>query len=406
MKSKKPQINFFLLLFFISSTFLGRTIDAAPALLQELISTDDHAKNQSPVLSQDGRYVVFQSDDQIVKKDTKTGLLQLVSVTASGEAGNKASFNPQVSADARFVTFESLSTNFENGASSEQIYLKDTETGKLTLVSKSEPGTPGNFYSNFSILSSDSNFAYFQGNSSNLIAGGDRLYRIYSKNLSTQEVRMISSSSNGTPANAASLHVAVEPSHQFILFESSSTNLADVKSGYQLYRKNLSTGEVILVSSDSKNVAAAGNSGQGRMTPGGRFVVFASNATNFAKDVKGTQIYRKDLSTGELILISVDQAGVSGNGFNSFPHVSDDGSKVIFLSGSTYWKNSGAPGSAHLYQKNISTGELSIIRTHFFDSPDSTIVATFDVNGAANTLVFSQQSKSKSQIFKISNFNN
>ena len=409
MKSKKPYLIFFLLLFLFVFSFQGKACFALPSFHQDIVSTNESgrelfAKNQSPVLSQDGRYVVFQSDDQIYKKDTQTGALQLVSVTSEGELGNRASFNPQVTPDARFVTFESLSTNFENGASSEQIYLKDTQTGKLTLISKSAQGMPGNFYSNFSILSSDSNFAYFQGNSSNLIPSGDRLYRIYSKNLSTGEVKMISSSSSGTPANAASLHVAVDPSYQFILFESSSTNLTNMKTGYQLYRKNLSSGEVVLVSSNSKNAAATGNSAQGRMTPGGRFVVFASNATNLGVDAKGTQIYRKDLTTGELVLISTDASGVPGNGFSSFPHVSDDGSKVVFLSGSSNWKNSGAPGSSHLYEKNVITGDLTLIKSKFFDSPDSLIIGTFDMNGAGNSLVYTVQTQSKSQIFKIANF--
>ena len=119
--------------------------------------------NGAPVLSADGRYVVFISAatnlvpgatsgrDQIYWKDTVTGQLKLVSSDANGAAGNgTCSFNtpeglsyPAVSADGRFVTFASNSTNLvpgagtnTSGSSNNVVYVKDMVTGAIDVASQ------------------------------------------------------------------------------------------------------------------------------------------------------------------------------------------------------------------------------------------------------------------------------
>ncbi len=60
---------------------------------------------------------------------------ELVSVTAAGVVGNAASDNPVLSQDGRYVAFDSAATNFTSGHDgTRSIWRKDLQTGALDLV--------------------------------------------------------------------------------------------------------------------------------------------------------------------------------------------------------------------------------------------------------------------------------
>jgi hypothetical protein len=76
-----------------------------------------------------------------------------------------------------------------------------------------------------------------------------------------------------------------------------------------------------------------------RLSSDGRYAVFASTATNLAAGATSgvSQIYRKDLTTGTVILVSKawGSTGVAGDAGSSAPSISDDGSVVVFASAAT-----------------------------------------------------------------------
>ncbi len=98
---------------------------------------------ETPALSQDGRYVVFTSVQndvaQVVLRDTCVGAekdkncspsTKNISASIDGVVGNAESHNPVISADGRFVAFSSAATNLVEGAAKgKQIYLRDTCVG-------------------------------------------------------------------------------------------------------------------------------------------------------------------------------------------------------------------------------------------------------------------------------------
>lgn len=96
---------------------------------------------ETPALSQDGRYVVFTSGQsettQVLLRDTCVGAASscsprtnMISVAQDGAAGNAESHNPAISADGRYVAFSSAASNLVDGApAGRQIYLRDTCAG-------------------------------------------------------------------------------------------------------------------------------------------------------------------------------------------------------------------------------------------------------------------------------------
>ncbi|MCS5715543.1 cell wall-binding repeat-containing protein [Herbiconiux sp. CPCC 205716] len=109
----------------------------------------------SPSISFDGRFIAFETAGeltaaptaglpQIYRRDTMVGDTDLVSVSRSGSsASNSISRSPSISADGRFVAFESAATDLTDLArpGSFQIYLRDLQANLNRLVSKDNSGT-------------------------------------------------------------------------------------------------------------------------------------------------------------------------------------------------------------------------------------------------------------------------
>jgi len=325
--------------------------------------------SESTSLSSDGRFVVFSSNAtnlipgvsglQIYVKDLVTGEVRLASSNSSGTAGNSTSWNPQITPDGRFVVFTSNATNLIPGVSGTQIYVKDLLTGEVRLASSNSSGTAGNSSSHSPQITPDGRFVVFDSNATNLIPGVSGTH-IYVKDLLTGEVRLASSNSSGTAGNGFSYSPQITPDGRFVVFQSSSTNLIPGVSGYQIYVKDLLTGEVRLASSNSSGNAGNSFSSSPQITPDGRFVVFWSSSTNLIPGVSGTQIYVKDLLTGEVRLASSNSSGNAGNGPSTGPQITPDGRFVVFWSDATNLV-SGASGTK-LYVKDLSSGQVRLVQ--------------------------------------------
>ena len=71
---------------------------------------------------------------QIYLRNLTSGVTTLISADAKGNAGNGGSYHATISDDGRYVVFESDATNLGAQSSSRQVYLKDTSAGTVTLI--------------------------------------------------------------------------------------------------------------------------------------------------------------------------------------------------------------------------------------------------------------------------------
>lgn len=113
-------------------------------------SAGEQANNfsQSAHLSEDGRFIVFESlASNLVTGDTngvidifvydrQTKRMTRVSIAGDGTQANNASVNPTISADGRYVTFDSFATNLTPVKTDgpKQTYVYDRHTGNIRLV--------------------------------------------------------------------------------------------------------------------------------------------------------------------------------------------------------------------------------------------------------------------------------
>src|SRR5256712_1284680 len=85
-----------------------------------------------------------------------------VSVDSAGVAANAGSTNGVLSADGRYVVFQSSATNLVTGASGTQVYRHDRMSGATLLVSVASAGTtPGNNVSRDPSVSANGRYVAF-----------------------------------------------------------------------------------------------------------------------------------------------------------------------------------------------------------------------------------------------------
>jgi Tol biopolymer transport system component len=138
-----------------------------------------------PAISADGRYVAFVSKaknlsridkdeiEDVFVRDLKTNRTTLVS-RAKGKRGavaNGDSSNPSISADGRYVAFESYASNLGPADNSTQpdIFVRDMRSGRVFLASRGDGNGPAaNAPSANPAISADGHFVAFDSRGSNL----------------------------------------------------------------------------------------------------------------------------------------------------------------------------------------------------------------------------------------------
>ena len=125
-------------------------------------------------------------------------------------------------------------------------------------------------------------------------------------------------------------------------------------------------GEVERVSTSASGVEANGESAYPVWSPDGNRIAFSSWASNLIPgDSNGTSdIFVKDLDTGEVVRVSESSSGVEGNLYSFTPQWSPDGSKVAFYSYASTLVPDDTNGQPDVFVKDLATGDLDRVSTN------------------------------------------
>jgi Tol biopolymer transport system component len=291
------------------------------------------------------------------------GNIMLVSANASGTEANNQNTMPSISADGRYVAFRSNATNLVAPATSNfQIFRKDLQTGEVKLVSCKADSTQGNNASSYPSMSADGRYVAFASYATNLLSVATSSQQVFRKDLQTGEVKLVSCTAAGTQGSAESGAPSMSPDGEYVAFASKAPNLVLPWNGFtNVYRKNVQTGELALCSTDSSGVAGNGGSYSPCMTADSAYVFFESDAKNLVSPPTTTRhIYRKYVVTGETILVSCTSSGAPGNNSSFNPTASPDGRYVVFDSIATDLV-SPASSLRQAFRKDLRTGEVRLV---------------------------------------------
>jgi hypothetical protein len=302
----------------------------------------------------------------------------MVSVNRFGtNSGNPASTGalPSLSANGRFVAFESLASdlvaNDTNGRY--DVFVRDLQPGTTTLVSVNRFGTgSGNSESFLPMLSADGRFVAFESLASDLVATNDTNgeYDVFVRDLQTGITTLVSANRFGTNAgNRRSGALLISANGRFVAFSSLADDLVanDTNGTGDLFVRDLQTGTTTLVSVNRLGTNS-GNSDSSdsffKLSANGRFVAFQSYASDLvANDTNGTRdVFIRDLQTGITTLVSVNRFGTnSGNNASERPALSADGRFVAFESGASDLVANDTNARADVFVRDMQTGTTTLM---------------------------------------------
>ena len=306
------------------------------------------SKNAS--FSADGRYVAFWSfADNLVPADTndrsdvfvhdrRTGNTERVSVDSSSNEGDGNSQNASISADGRYVAFESFANNLESpGNGRLDVFVHDRQTGDTEKISVDSSGNPANITSHRASISADGRYIAFQSSGNNLVEGATNLADdVFVRDRQEGTTTRVSVKSSGAQGAGGSTRPEISANGRYVAFVSGARLAPGGSPGglESVYVHDQQTGRTRLVSVDSEGNSGNGNSREPNISPTGRYVAFSSDAFNLVPgDVNAANdIFVHDRKTGITERVSLNSWGDAADNHSFLPSISGNGRFVSFES--------------------------------------------------------------------------
>lgn len=329
-------------------------------------------------VSADGRFVAFMSfADNLVPGDTNgvadvfvrdrvTGTTERVSVTSRGREGNGHSGLSEtvgISADGRYVAFDSEATNLARGDdnANAEVFVHDRVTRVTELISRTVDGGPGTGHS--PSISADGRFVAFISGGQELVAGHPEFNffpHAYVYDRQTQVMERVDVDPAGELANGQANNVAISGDGQLVAFDTFADDLvagAGDQNGVDVFVRNRATGTTEGISTIGDSGGFEGNSSLASISSNGRFVGFSS-ADSFAGDANGfiPDALVFDRVTGTVHLVNRSSAGVQADSDSETPFASDDGTYVVFSSRASNLVAGDTNESYDVFRRNLVAG--------------------------------------------------
>ncbi len=288
---------------------------------------------------------------------------RLVSQNSQGEPANDdatAAIGGVVSADGRYVAFESSASNLPGGTGTFfQTYIRDTKTGKTTLISRKRNGDPAEGATVTGGISADGRFAVFEGNGKGLPGSSQSHAEVWMRDRNAGKTRLVSKTNDGKPASGDAVEPTVSADGRYVVFASEAANLPGGPGG--VFVRDMKLGETLRASRTKAGHAAYGFlCGQSISSDGSR-VVFRSDDPTLPGANGDDHIYLRDLDHGRTALIDRRSDGQVGNGGDAdCPSISGNGRFVAFKSYATNLPGVTAPDSQQ-FLRDTKGGRLILV---------------------------------------------
>jgi hypothetical protein len=321
------------------------------------VSSDGQQANGAsfdPAISANGRYVAFGSAaknlapgdtnnfNDIFLRDLQTGTTNRISVSSSGVQANSVSHAATISADGRFVAFESNASNLVPGDTNNvfDVFVHDNLLGTTERVSIAEglPEPHGN--STAPAISSDGRYVAFQSDAFPFDQSAFQKAGVLVRDRLLGTTTWVSLNMSGVPTSQGASTPAISSTGRFVTFESRGDDLVPNEgAGFirDVFVRDLQTQSTVRVSDASDGTHGNSQSNNPSITTDGRYVVFESFADNLAPgDTNGTfDVFLHDNQLGTTTLLSRGLGGGIGNRSSDHPLISDDGRFIYFQSRAT-----------------------------------------------------------------------
>ena len=210
-------------------------------------------------------------------------------------------------------------------------------------------------------ISGDGRFVAFTSNADNLVGNDTNAESdVFVKDTWTGAMERVSVAADGTQAGGASDATTISVDGRYVIFDSYAQNLVPGPSGYRdAYLKDRVTGDIERLGSDTPG--AAGSWG-GSISADDRYVAFTSDAP-LTGGSPGNRVFLLDRTTNGISLVST-----GANTYGYYPAISGDGLHVAFL-------GTDALGRGGVLVKDLDTGHLELVSVNNAGQPGTGISA-------------------------------
>lgn len=318
----------------------------------------------TPVISANGRYVAFMSSASdlvpndlnggfrdVFRLDLQTRLIELVSFNSAGTGGgNAGSEHPLISADGRFVAFESSASDIVPNGTFGGVFVRDMQMGVTKAASIRLNGASAS--GRLGAISPDARYVAFvtgETNLTNLPEVGSGL-DVFVRDMTLNETKMVSVNQAGTTSgnsdsglyHNALAQVVISPDGRYVGFLSNANDLVsnDLPGAIpDLFIRDLMLGTTRLINVDYETaVSAEGDPGNPVMSADGRYIAYQNFSGRLAPNDANSDfdIFLYDVQSQVNSLVSIrNGGGASANGRSVFPAITPDGRFVAFSSTAT-----------------------------------------------------------------------
>lgn len=271
-------------------------------------------------------------------RDRLLGTTERVSISTSEAEANGASpsiINGDslgITDDGRHVAFTSSATNLGADANTlSDVFVRDRVAGTTTLASVSSAEAVGTSDSYAPTISANGRYVAFESDAPNLVAPDTNAGRdVYVRDLSAGTTIRVSLADNDTQPAGQSFNGWISDDGARVAFASTAKMTpTDTNATSDVYVRTISSGATKLISRVPGSGAAAGSSRLPRIAGIASTVAFVSSAATLQAGGNGfEQIYLNE--EGAISRISVSTAGVIGGSDSTNPMLDDNGAVVTF----------------------------------------------------------------------------
>ena len=164
----------------------------------------------------------------IVVRNLRAGTTTIASVATSERQANSLSGDPFISADGRYVVFSSQADNLVAGDTNgdTDVFVRDLRAKTTKLVSVASSGKQANSYSSYPSISANGRYVAFDSTASNLVPDSNGgMPSVYLRDLQDGTTKKISVDSSGNQANGEAFNPSINADGRYVAFTSYADNL-------------------------------------------------------------------------------------------------------------------------------------------------------------------------------------
>jgi TolB protein len=366
---------------------------------------DPDAPGISTSVSADGRYVAFHSfasdlvpDDgngtgDVFVRDLRIGITIRASVDIQGGDSNAVSFTPSISADGRYVAFDSNASDLvpDDGNQVRDVFVRDLHAGTTIRASLDMGGGDPNSESFEPSISASGRYVVFSSGANDLVPGdgtfGLGTADVFVRDLEAGTTVRASVDDAGGDPDSLSVNVSISSDGRYAAFASAATDLVpgDGNNTWDVFVRDMQAGTTVRASADMDGGDADGQSLLTSISDDGGHVAFQSQASDLVPGDgdPNIDIFVRDLRTGITVRASVDIGGADANNSSGHPSLNDDGRYVAFHSEATDLIPVDGNATIDVFVRDLQTGTTTRSSVDGFgrEQSDGSLFASISGNG-------------------------